>query len=377
VTGERFIFSNSIAYSDTADYLISLSTDIGLSKTVSPQSRPSLFVNGMPYSMSDTAQRLGLSLHTKKSNQDPAVWNLAVQEIQSEIMSGKDFIGNSIQQSSFKFLITDRVNFRLSSDILPGSKNYLALFEHHPYLDILSSIDVDLTPFDENFNTGRFDSEVNEHLPDERIVYFTTGNNVSDLAENLYQYRTKSLSIPELEKLLRGQPWYLVKAFILEQANISKLSDPDKFVELEPKIKTFQEKVAGKLNKTDDNLVNFDLGMLYLSDYNLALEQYTNVCDKLGITPNINLFSQYRNTIWSHRQNSVGIDSIPDPWCDTFTSIAQVILNRNDIYLDSSLSELGWNIAAQIALRCSSNSNLDLNFTKYETVKDLINQINI
>jgi len=157
----------------------------------------------MPYSMSDTAQRLGLSLHTKKSNQDPAVWDLAVQEIQSEIMSGKDFIGNSIQQSSFKFLITDRVNFRLSSDILPGSKNYLALFEHHPYLDILSSIDVDLTPFDENFNTGRFDSEVNEHLPDERIVYFTTGNNVSDLAENLYQYRTKSLSIPELEKIIK------------------------------------------------------------------------------------------------------------------------------------------------------------------------------
>ena len=372
IDGARFIFSNSIAHNDVADYVVSLSTDIGLPKKVSPQSRPSLFVDGIPYSMLGTAQRLGLSLHTKKGKQDINVWNTGVDAIQTEILNTEDFLGNRLDRSSFKFLLTDRVNFKLSSDIFPGSKNYLATFKNHAYLDVLANIDVDLTPFDENFNVGRFDAEVNEHLADDRIVYFTSGNNVRDLAENLYQHRTRQISVDELEQLLHGQPWYLVKAFVLEQASLNKLQDPDKFTDLLPKVRTFQEKVAGKLEKTEPNLVDFDLGMLYLMDYPDAVEQYTEFCRQLDIKPNTVLFSEYITEIWSNRTDSIGIDPIPEPWHDILTSIARVILNRNDIYMDSSLSELGWNIAAQLALVCGTNIS-ETNFSDKENVSDLIN----
>jgi hypothetical protein len=108
INGNRFIFSNSIAFNDLADYTISLSPDIGLLPPSEIVSTPSLFVNGSPYStMGTTAERLGFGLHTRKALQDPDVWNKGIDTIRNEILAGEDFLGNPINESTFKFLITD------------------------------------------------------------------------------------------------------------------------------------------------------------------------------------------------------------------------------------------------------------------------------
>ena len=164
----KYIVSNSISYNELADRIISLSPDVN--KIREPQT--TLILNDKPYSVLPTAERIGLSLHTKKKLQDAEVWNTGVAEIQAELSKATDIWDNTLDLSTMSIQILDRMNYRLSNDIWPGCKNYLATFPDKPYLDPVMDInkEYDLTPISDFIDIRKFDQNINYKLPLSNII---------------------------------------------------------------------------------------------------------------------------------------------------------------------------------------------------------------
>ena len=220
IQGNRFIFSNSIAFNDLADYTISLSPDIGLLPPSEIVSTPSLFVDGYPYStMESTAEGLGFSLHTRRADQDPDVWNTSIDAIRNEILAGQDFLGNPINESTFKFLITNRVNYRVSSDLFPGSKNYLATFKDCIYLSLV--YDSGFAVFDNNFNLKIFDEEINSLVADHQLLYFNDSENIVEtvakrIQDSFYPEERRLIPVEEIYNLINKKEWVLIRRILLQ-----------------------------------------------------------------------------------------------------------------------------------------------------------------
>ena len=81
----KFIVSNSISYNTLADKIISLSPDVN--KFLEPQT--TLIKDDKPYTVLPIAERVGLSLHTKKKLQDETVWNTGVAEIRADVATAR------------------------------------------------------------------------------------------------------------------------------------------------------------------------------------------------------------------------------------------------------------------------------------------------
>ena len=92
-----------------------------------------------------SAERVGLLL-TKKKLQDETVWNTGVAEIRADVAVATDIFENPLERSTMSIQILDRMNYRLSEDIWPCCKNYLATFPDKPYLDPLMDINKEYDP---------------------------------------------------------------------------------------------------------------------------------------------------------------------------------------------------------------------------------------
>lgn len=388
IHGNKFILSNSVSYNDLADYTISLSPDIGyIPPLTNFKVSGTLMVDEEPYSVGKVADRVGLNLHTKKELQDPILWDKVVKQVQSDIERGKDFLGNNISHSTFKFLLPDRINWRLSNDCFPDSKNYLATFKDRFYLDLVSYIkqQYDLQPFDETFDINKFDNEVNSLLPDEEIIYIND-NIVYTVAELLKtQYKILwDLSVDDIYERLYGQPWFIIKELLTTpDVNPWKYIDGNYdriFIRLEENVLQYmskaQEKLLQAMNR--DGMVVFDMGMLYLYDLPKSIRYYTSTCEKLDIEPNIQKFTDLVEDLRRDYTVGLGKDAIPVRYADIIRSITKVVLNISDVYLDTELRSIRWNILCQIIFRCAINQyneTISLDFINTNTLGNLINNI--
>lgn len=390
IPSERFILSNSISYNIIADYIICLSPDIGSIPPILDNDLAilgTLFVDDKPYSISKVADRLGLSLHTKKERQDVALWNTLIDQVQLDISKGCDFLGNPVQSSTFKFLLTDRINWRLSNDCLPNSKNYLATYKDRFYLDLYKNISsqYELEPFNENFSIKKFDTDINLVVDDENIVYFTGDNIVYDVATTLKnRYKILwDLTIQDIYNRIYDKPWFIIKEMLTSNVNPWKYINGNYdhvFLKLVDDLYDYIEKAEIKLQraKTRSGMVEFDMGMVHLYPYEQSLNCYKSFCNELSIEPNIIKFTELFNKVRENRIKGVGKDIIPEQYFDIFNSITKLILNTENIYLDTELKSIRWNVLCQIIFKCAIakyNENISLEFSDKNTVLDLINSI--
>lgn len=386
--GKKFILSNSVSYNDLADYTISLSPDIGYIPPLTEYKvSGTLLVDEEPYSVGKIADSVGLNLHTKKELQDTNLWDLVVSQVQSDVKLGKDFLGNNISQSTFKFLLTDRINWRLSNDCFPESKNYLATFKNRFYLDLVTYVkqQYDLNPFDENFDIKKFDEDVNSQLNDDDIIYFED-NIVYTIAE-LLKSRYKilwDLSIDDVYDRLYGQPWFIIKELLTTpDANPWKYIDGNYdriFTRLEDNVSQYMDKAQVKLQQAMNRkgMVVFDMGMLYLYDLPTSIECYKDTCKQLDIEPNTQKFTDLIQELRKEYTSGFGKDIMPLKYADIIRSIAKVVLNIDEIYLDTELSGIRWNILCQIIFRCAINQyneTISLDFIRFNTLGELLNSI--
>ena len=394
IHGNRFIFSNSIAFNDLADYTISLSPDIGLLPPSEIVSTPSLFVDGSPYStMESTAEGLGFSLHTRKALQDPELWNNSIDTIRNEILSGEDFLGNPINESTFKFLITDRVNYRVSSDLFPGSKNYLATFKDCIYMSLV--YDTGFIVFDNNFDLKIFDEEINSLVADHQLLYFNDSENIVEtvakrIQDSFYPEERNKIPVEDIYNLINKKQWILIKSILLQLMVKKTPTSPWTIIEhlkLESDEVSNQivensdhgEKTADKIAKSQNNkdIVIFDLGMLYELDDNIAEAIYIDTCDQLELTPNVRAFQLLRNSIISEFTDAIGFADIPEQYNNVLQMIGRIVLKKTKIYLDTELDSIGWNNLAHATLLSSVNlmSNDAMDWRKYDTIADIIQDI--
>jgi hypothetical protein len=368
---DRFIVGNSVNQNALADYIICLSDDLGCpvpeSTTVqlADLTVPStVFLLDQPYSITPAAGLTGLQLHTKRKLQDTQVWDSGVTLIKSQLDSARDFLGNSLSDSRFKFLLQDKISWGLAQAILPGSKMYLPVFPGRTYLDLIPMVTsrYDLGPVNENMSLAQFDAEVNRHIEkDYNIIYFDqTDNYVRHLAETIKQrQKVHGLTTEQIYDGIYQAPWFVVKQMLSDQkVNVYKLIDGNyrhMFEQLSTDIDAYVQKANQQLNKFQDNdgVIIFDLGMIYTMNTADGVSAYTNTCQQLGIKPNVQGFLNVRDTVTSHRQDSTGSLPIDSQYREIFTGIVQVVLNRNTVYADTSLRDIGWNICCDIAVKAA------------------------
>ena len=396
IQGNRFIFSNSIAFNDLADYTISLSPDIGLLPPSEIVSTPSLFVDGYPYStMESTAEGLGFSLHTRRADQDPDVWNTSIDAIRNEILAGQDFLGNPINESTFKFLITNRVNYRVSSDLFPGSKNYLATFKDCIYLSLV--YDSGFAVFDNNFNLKIFDEEINSLVADHQLLYFNDSENIVEtvakrIQDSFYPEERRLIPVEEIYNLINKKEWVLIRRILLQLMVAAGPTSPWTIIEYLrntvfgqevskqiAQTSNHGEKTAEKIAKADKNkdIVIFDLGMLYELEDMVAETKYVTTCDEMELTPNVRAFHLLRNSIISEFTEAHGFADIPEQYNTVLQMIGRIILKKTKIYLDSELDSIGWNNLSHATLLSSVNLLSDdaMDWRKYDTIGDIIQDI--
>jgi hypothetical protein len=366
---DRFIVGNSVNHSTLADYIICLSNDIGclppetnitnLSEITVPST---VFLLDSPYSVVPDAHTTGLDLHTKRRLQLPDIWDSGVSLIQQHLSSATDFLGNPLEDSTFKFLLQDKISWGLAQAILPGSKMYLPMFPGRTYLDLIPKVisKYDLAPVNENMSVAVFDAEVNRNIvKDYNIIYFDqTDNYVMHLADIIKQrQKVHGLTVEQIYDGIYQAPWFVVKQMLSDtKVNVYKLIDRNylsTFDQLRDDIEFYTNKVAEQIKKFKDNsdIVTFDLGMVYTMNLQAGIDCYTSTCEKLGIQPNVQQFVNLRESIRSNRQDSTGSLPIPDQYADIFTGIAQVVLNRNNVYADTALRDIGWNLCCDIATK--------------------------
>ena len=383
----KYIVSNSISYSKLADNIISISPDV-LGGNKEPQTTLIFVDDDKPYNLNLVEQQTGLSLHTKKTKQDPNVWDSAVKRIKDETQHGcVDIWGNDLKRSSMTVLILDRMNFKLSNDCWPGSINYLATFEKNPYLDPIQDINniYNLTPIDDFFDLQMFDQTINRKFDKARdIIYLDdSDNHLITLCEYLIAKHKKLNSFtPEtLRVKLLGQPWFVMEILLLTDENPWKVMENNfshVFQKLDEQLTIYKQKQKDKIKLSLDNpqITIVDLGMLHFYSDEEAESIYRDTCKKLDIKPNITGFQQLRN---NKKEKAVGIDPIDNKYKRHFESIANLLLGYQNICNDTSLSSIGWHLGCQIAFKgaiAEYNETIELDFSNCEVVADILDSIN-
>ena len=392
---DRFIVGNSVNQSALADYIICLSNDIGclppetnITQLTDITVPSTVFLSDVPYSIRPAADSVGLDLHTKRKLQLPDIWNTGVALIQSELANTVDFLGNRVSDSTFKFLLQDKMSWGLAQAILPGSRMYLPMFPGRTYLDLIPIVTsrYDLAPVNENMSVAMFDAEVNRNIEkDYNIIYFDkTDNYVMHLAEIIKErQKVHGLTVEQIYDGIYQAPWFVVKQMLgAEKVNVYKLIDGNyrhMFAQLSKDIDFYVGKANQQLNKFKDNqdVVIFDLGMVYTMDTANSIACYTSTCERLDIKPNVPKFLSLRDAITSRRQDSTGSTPLPAEYADIFTGIVQVVLNRNNVYADTALKDIGWNICCDIAAKAALNE-LGLTLpddTVPVTIQDIIDTV--
>ena len=378
----KFIVSNSISYNTLADKIISLSPDVN--KFLEPQT--TLIKDDKPYTVLPIAERVGLSLHTKKKLQDETVWNTGVAEIRADIATATDMFENPLERSTMSIQILDRMNYRLSEDIWPGCKNYLATFPDKPYLDPVMDInkEYDLTPLNDYIDIRKFDQNINYKLPLDKIVYFNGDNDFITICEWLINKHKKLNSFtPEtLREKLYGQPWFILETLCLTDTNPWKLMENNfahVFERMDEQLSVYTKKQKEKINLSVNNeqIVIVDLGMIHLDTEEVGIGKYIQLCEQLEIRPNIKDFKELRSNIGGETRLATGSEPIPEPYNETIQSIGKLLLGFEDIKLDTSLHDIGWHLGCQIALKGSlEDSNVSLDFSNNTTISSVLDSIN-
>lgn len=380
----KYIVSNSISYNELADRIISLSPDVN--KIREPQT--TLILNDKPYSVLPTAERIGLSLHTKKKLQDAEVWNTGVAEIQAELSKATDIWDNTLDLSTMSIQILDRMNYRLSNDIWPGCKNYLATFPDKPYLDPVMDInkEYDLTPISDFIDIRKFDQNINYKLPLNDIIYFEGDNDLITICEFLIRKHKKlnSFTPNTLRDKLFGQPWFILETMCLTDTNPWKLMENNfahVFERMDEQLKIYTKKQREKINLSsdNDNIVIVDLGMIHLDTLEVGIGKYLNLCEQLEIRPNIEDFKTLHSQVGGENRIAIGSEDIPGEYNEAVQSISKLLLGYTEVKLDTELSSIGWHLGCQIAFKGKveeTGKTVLLDFKDNQTVKNLISSIN-
>ena len=383
----KYIVANSISYNKLADQIIGISPDVfNLPKEL----HTTLIVDDQPFNVGHHAGKVGLCLHTKKKLQEPEVWQAGIDLIQKETSRGTDLWGNPLADSTMSVLVLDRMNYRLSNDLWPGCKNYLATFPDYPYLDTVMDITekYDLTPINEYFDLRKFDTTINRHLRSRDVIYFNdSDNHLITLCEELIN-RIKKLNsfTPEtLRDKIVGQPWFIIETMLLTDTNPWKLIENNfahVFERLDSELTAYTEKQQQKLtlSKDNDNIVVVDLGIVHFDGDNLAVSKYQELCDQLDIKPNLDNFNELRQQYKKEIRIAIGRDNIDEKYAEIIESICKLLLGYSNIMADTDLTEIGWHLGCQIAFKgaiAKYNETIDLDFANCEVINDLIEQINM
>lgn len=383
----KYIVANSISYNKLADQIIGISPDVfNLPKEL----HTTLIVDDQPFNVGHHAGKVGLCLHTKKKLQEPEVWQAGIDLIQKETSRGTDLWGNPLTDSTMSVLVLDRMNYRLSNDLWPGCKNYLATFPDYPYLDTVMDITekYDLTPINEYFDLRKFDTTINRHLRSRDVIYFNdSDNHLITLCEELIN-RIKKLNsfTPEtLRDKIVGQPWFIIETMLLTDTNPWKLIENNfahVFERLDSELTAYTEKQQQKLtlSKDNDNIVVVDLGIVHFDGDNLAVSKYQELCDQLDIKPNLDNFNELRQQYKKEIRIAIGRGNIDEKYAEIIESICKLLLGYSNIMADTDLTEIGWHLGCQIAFKgaiAKYNETIDLDFANCEVINDLIEQINM
>lgn len=381
----KFLVSNSIANNWLADKIVSISPDVLGKHSLGPYT--TLIHNDEPYSVAEIADAVGLCLHTKKANQDETIWNKAVAQVQSDTDGAEDIWGNSLKRSSMSILILDRMNFKLSNDLWPGSINYLATFYNREYLDTVVDIDqkFNLTPIDDWFDMRKFDKDVNSKFKARDVIYFNdSDNHLITLCEHLIAKHKKLNSFtPEtLRDKLLGQPWFILESMLLTDTNPWKLMDNNfahVFERMDMEMIKYTEKQQDKVKMTEKNpqLIIVDMGLAYFDTDEVAEQKYKELCKAIAVKPNTNEFKILRE-IYAHGKQAIGKDPIEEKYQDIIESICKLLLGFENVKRDTELSQIGWHLGCQIAFKGAIRAydeTISLDFKGSEVIGDILDKI--
>lgn len=382
----KYIVSNSISHNTLADKIVGISPDVfNLQKEL----HTTLIVDDQPFNVGHVAGKTGLCLHTKKKLQDPDVWQSSIDLIQSETNRGTDLWGNTLSESTMSVLVLDRMNYRLSNDLWPGCKNYLATFPDYPFLDTVIDITekFDLTPINDFFDLRKFDTTINRHFPARDVIYFNdSDNHLLTLCEELIARRKKLNSFtPEtLKDKLLGQPWFIIEQMLTTDINPWKLIENNfahMFERLDSELTEYTVKQEQKLKLSQDNpnIVVVDMGVVHFYGDNEAVSKYVDICDQLDIKPNLEEFKKLRQQYRKEIRKAIGKDPVNDKY-SAIESICKLLLGYECICLDTDLTDIGWHLGCQIAFKgalAKYSETIELDFNGCEVIGDLIDRINI
>tara|TARA_B100001287_G_scaffold270565_1_gene269497 strand:- start:265 stop:1431 length:1167 start_codon:yes stop_codon:yes gene_type:complete len=383
----KYIVSNSISHNKLADQIVGISPDVfNLPKEL----HTTLIVDDQPFNVGQVAGKTGLCLHTKKKLQDPEVWQSSIDLVQKETSRGTDIWGNKLEDSTMSVLILDRMNYRLSNDLWPGCKNYLATFPDYPFLDTVIDINnkYDLTPINEFFDLRKFDSTINRHFPARDVIYFNdSDNHLITLCEELIARRKKLNSFtPEtLKDKLLGQPWFIVETMLTTDTNPWKLIENNfahVFERMDTELIDYTVKQEQKITLSQDNpnIVVVDLGIVHFESDNSAVSKYIELCEQLDIKPNVPEFRKLRQQYGKEQRTAIGRQPIDQKYSNVIEGICKLLLGYKDICSDTDLTDIGWHLGCQIAFKgalAKQNETISLDFKGCEVIDDLISQINI
>ncbi len=381
----KFLVSNSIANNWLADKIVSISPDVLGKHSLGPYT--TLILNDEPYSVAEIADTVGLCLHTKKANQDETIWNKVVSQVHGDMKGAEDIWGNYLMRSSMSILILDRMNFKLSNDLWPGSINYLATFHNREYLDTIADMieKFDLTPIDDWFDLRKFDKNINSKFKARDVIYFNdSDNHLITLCEHLIAKHKKLNSFtPEtLRDKLLGQPWFILEPMLLTDTNPWKLMDNNfshVFEKMDMEMAKYTEKQHDKVKMTEKNpqLVIVDLGMVYFGTDEVAEQQYKELCETISVKPNTKEFKLLRS-LYADVNKAFGVQPIEEKYEDIINSICKLLLGFEGVKRDTELRQIGWHLGCQIAFKGAIRAygeTISLDFKDSEVIGDIINKI--
>ena len=217
----------------------------------------------LDYSLQDTANKYGISVHTQKKKQSEVNWNLAVKQVNQDL---KDV---------HNVLITEKVNNQFILDALPNSIRFIASSNK---LDAVLSLH-DKLDLNYNFTEEYFDRKINSLLSSDRIIYFNTDNNWEQLGEIL------QIPVPK--------PFYVIKSILLNESTLEQAWEDIKRIHRGYSSKDPENKTQKIINT---GAIHFDLDSIFSRDVDKYKEFFVQLnlkSSQLHFTSVINNYQKY------------------------------------------------------------------------------------
>lgn len=209
----------------------------------------------------------------RKYNIDPATL----------ISESKDIDGASFFQSKYKhiypgYMLSDEANekFPLATQFsLSGRADNVYAFAKLFCPGIHINLDYDTELF-------AFDKYINQYLPDDKLlILYDSQNHIETLATHLISFKDWNVNVDELEEQLVGVPMFIVHLAYTSGMTYAELVN-------------YKDTIIQYIS---DNFVELDTTGIDVAKFTSSVEYYVSVVEKLGLTPNIEAYTNYTTNI--------------------------------------------------------------------------------